>query len=57
MADIDVERKGGMAWLWWVLGLLALLLVIALLVWPDEEPAPVAVVEPPVTEVQPTRRR
>lgn len=36
MADIDLERKksGGMGWLWWALGLLALLLIIWW-VWPD----------------------
>lgn len=28
MADINVERKGGAGWLWWVVGLLALALVV-----------------------------
>lgn len=50
MADIDVERKSSMSWLWWVLGLI----LLALLIWwliPDgdddvlvTDPAPV--VEP-----------
>lgn len=52
MADIDVERKGGMAWLWWLLGLL----LIALLLWwlfsgDDEED--VAVTEPVPAVVEP----
>ena len=29
MADINVERKGGTNWLWWILGLI----VLALLIW------------------------
>lgn len=29
MADIDIQRKSGMGWLWWVLGLI----VLALLAW------------------------
>lgn len=47
MADIDVQRKGGMGWLWWVLGLL----LLALIVWwiaaaGDDDDAEVAVVDP-----------
>lgn len=47
MADIDVERKSGMGWLWWVLGLL----LLALLLWwifaaADDDEAEVAVVDP-----------
>jgi hypothetical protein len=44
MAEINVERKSGMGWLWWVLGLI----VLALLIWwviPDGEEE-VAVMEP-----------
>lgn len=29
MADIDVQRKSGMGWLWWILGLI----VLALIIW------------------------
>ena len=29
MADINVERKGGTPWLWWIIGLI----VLALIVW------------------------
>lgn len=45
MADIDVERKSSMAWLWWLLGLLALALVAWLLLRGDDEPE-VAAVDP-----------
>lgn len=45
MADIDVERKSSMAWLWWLLGIL----LIALLAWwllsGDDDPE-VAAVDP-----------
>ena len=44
MADINVERKTGTGWLWWVLGLI----ILALLIWwvaaPGDED--VAMVEP-----------
>jgi hypothetical protein len=46
MADIDVERKSGTAWIWWLLGLI----VLALLAWwlfaGDDEPEVAGVVEP-----------
>jgi hypothetical protein len=46
MADIDVERKSGTAWIWWILGLI----VLALLAWwlfaGDDEPEVAGVVEP-----------
>jgi hypothetical protein len=47
MADIDVERKGGMSWLWWILGLI----LLALIIWwiaaaGDDEPEVAEVVEP-----------
>lgn len=46
MADIDIERKsGGMAWLWWLLGLLLLALLAWWLLSGDDEPE-VAVVDP-----------
>lgn len=52
MADIDVERKSSMAWLWWLLGLL----LIALLAWwllsGDDDPE-VAAVDPVAAPVTP----
>lgn len=59
MADINVERKGGMAWLWWILGLI----VLALIVWwflaaGDDDPDTAEVVDPapvvaPITTPEP----
>lgn len=49
MADIDVERKSSMAWLWWLLGLLLLALLIwALMEWMGDDDE---VVEAPVATV------
>jgi hypothetical protein len=45
MADIDVERKSSMAWLWWLLGLLVLALLAWLLLRGGDDPE-VAAVEP-----------
>ncbi|HET7320979.1 MAG TPA: hypothetical protein VFI96_00615 [Longimicrobiaceae bacterium] len=28
MADIKVERKGGTPWLWWIVGIIVLILII-----------------------------
>lgn len=61
MADIDLERKrGGMGWLWWAVGLLALV-VIAWWAWPDGEQAEFADTDieavetvPPATAPAPT---
>lgn len=44
MADINVERKAGMGWLWWVLGLIVLALLLWWVLAPDGEE--VAMVEP-----------
>ena len=59
MADIDVERKSGANWLWWLLGLL----LLALLIWAiaemldDEgevaEPVATEIVEPAAPVVVP----
>ncbi len=54
MADIPVERKGGMGWLWWVLGLLALVLVIWIVVAAADDDDDVAeVVDTDVVAVEP----
>ena len=45
MADIDIERKSSMAWLWWLLGLLLLGLLAWWLLADDDDPE-VAVVDP-----------
>lgn len=52
MADIDIERKSSMAWIWWLLGAI----VLALLIWmfaagddDDDEIADTTMVEAPVT--------
>lgn len=52
MADIDLERKkrGGMSWLWWALGLLALILIVWW-VWPDGDAD-----EAELTDVDPIER-
>ncbi|HET7322027.1 MAG TPA: hypothetical protein VFI96_06005 [Longimicrobiaceae bacterium] len=53
MADIDVQRKSGASWLWWVIGLIILALIIWWLVaylGRDSEVAPVATTAPVVTE-------
>ena len=49
MADIDVERKGGMGWLWWLLGLIILALLIWWFVAAGDDDAEVETV-PPVAE-------
>jgi hypothetical protein len=46
MADIDVQRKSNNAWIWWLLGLLALALLAWLLFAGDDGEEPVAVMEP-----------
>ena len=52
MADIDLERdRGGMGWLWWALGLLALVLIVWW-VWPDNDEAEFADVEAPTAEIE-----
>ena len=51
MADINVERKSGLPWLWIILGLI----LLALLIWwlvPDGEEEPV-VATSPMAEIQP----
>lgn len=47
MADIDIERKSSNSWLWWLLGLLALALIIWLVaeMLDDDEPE-TAIVDP-----------
>lgn len=51
MADIDVQRKGGMGWLWWILGLLLLALIIWWIASGDDEADEAAFTEPaPVVE-------
>lgn len=54
MADIDLERKksGGMGWLWWALGLLALVLIVWW-VWPDGDDEFADVDADPVETVAP----
>jgi hypothetical protein len=54
MADIDVERKGGMGWLWWILGLLLLALVIWWIAAAGDDEAEVAEVVEPAPVVTPT---
>ena len=49
MADINVERKSGSSWLWWVLGLILLALIIWLLAAGGEEEMEVVETEPIVT--------
>lgn len=55
MADIDVERRSNMAWLWWVLGLL----LLGLLIWglfelfDDDEVAELPVATQPAPLVTP----
>lgn len=49
MADINIERKTGSSWLWWVLGLLLLALIIWLLAAGGEEEMEVVETEPIVT--------
>jgi hypothetical protein len=49
MADIDVQRKTGMGWLWWLLGLIVLALLAWWLLAPDAE-EDLAVVEPVAEE-------
>lgn len=47
MADIDIERKSSMAWIWWLLGAI----VLALLIWmfaAGDDDDDVAVVDPAV---------
>lgn len=44
MADIDIERKSSMSWLWWLLGLLLLALIAWWLLADDDDE--VAVVDP-----------
>lgn len=57
MADIDVDRKSGTAWIWWIIGLIILILVIWAIreaTGPDEPEvttaplAPAGAVVPPV---------
>lgn len=45
MADIDIERKSSSSWLWWLLGLIALALLIWLIaeMMDDDEPEVAAV--------------
>lgn len=49
MADIDVERKSGASWIWWILGLI----LLALLIWAIAEMLDddAEVVDPVATEV------
>ncbi len=53
MADIDVQRKGGASWLWWLLGLLVLALLIWALVeaFDDDDDEGLEGVEPPAAAV------
>lgn len=52
MANIELERnQGGMSWLWWVLGLLALILILWW-IWPDSE-TELGVVDEPMESVEP----
>lgn len=54
MADTDVERRSrGMGWLWWAVGLLALILIVWW-AWPAGEEAELALEDAqPTAEVQP----
>lgn len=53
MADIDVERKGGMGWLWWLLGLIVLALVVWAIVEAMDTDEPEVGVTEPVPAVAP----
>lgn len=53
MADINLEQKrGGMGWLWWVLGLAALVLILWW-VWPDGEETEFGDLDEPMETVTP----
>jgi hypothetical protein len=54
MADIDVQRKGGMGWLWWILGLLLLALIIWWIAAAGDDEAEMAEVVEPAPVVEPT---
>lgn len=57
MADIDVQRKSSTAWLWWLLGLVALAMLIWVITAGDDNvevaSAPVAAAPGGVAEVPP----
>lgn len=59
MADIDVQRRSGMTWLWVLLGLIVLALIIWAIAANDDErvamePVTEQPITPPATEMQPT---
>lgn len=48
MADIDVERKSSMTWLWWLLGLILLGLILWIALWGTGRDAADTIVPAPV---------